>query len=305
MLRPVTRRTLGPLLTLLIVLTIALPARAADILPGGIERHRDLIYAKVKIRQNEPGELKLDLYRPQRFEGKLPVIVWVHGGAWWAGSKRACPAALMVPRGYAAISISYRLSQHAPFPAQIHDCKSAIRWVRANAEKYNLDPNRIGVWGASAGGHLVSLLGTGGGVKKLEGNGAHNDQSSRVQCVVNWFGPTDLIKLNGPDGADIGGRNPIEQLLGGPVDEKQDLAVLANPITHVTKDDPPFLIMHGTKDKLVPLDQSKLLETALKKAKVDVELYVVEGAGHGFWGQKIVERLAAFFDQHLKEKSKE
>ena len=136
----------------------------------------------------------------------------------------------LVAKGYAVASINYRLSQHAVFPAQIEDCKAAIRWLRANAAKYHLDPDHIGVWGASAGGHLVALLGTTGGVKELEGNGGNLDQSSRVQCVVDWFGPTDLTTMGGehdkPD-------SPVARLIGGPVQENKEKARKASPLTYV------------------------------------------------------------------------
>ena len=173
-------------------------------------------------------------------------------------------------------SINYRFSQHALFPAQIEDCKAAIRWLRANAKKYNLDAGHIGVWGASAGGHLVALLGTTGGVKELEGKGGNLDQSSRVQCVVDWFGPTDFTKMGGwqdkPD-------SPMARLVGGPVKDKPELAVKANPITYVGKDSAPFLIMHGEEDKLVPMNQSELMDEALRKAGVESTLVRIPKAG--------------------------
>ena len=150
---------------------------------------KDLVYAKVDGR-----ELKLDVYWDETAEGTMPLIVCVHGGGWTEGSKDWCPALRMVKSGYVAASINYRLSQHAPFPAQIHDCKAAIRWLRAHAKDYHIDPKRIGVWGGSAGGHLVALLGTTGGNKELEGSvGGNMEQSSRVQAVCDFFGPTDLF----------------------------------------------------------------------------------------------------------------
>ena len=155
------------------------------------------------------------------------------------GSKENCQAVPLIAKGYAVASINYRLSQHAIFPAQIEDCKAAIRWLRANAKKYNLDPDHIGVWGASAGGHLVALLGTTGNVKELEGHGGNLDQPSRVQCVVDWFGPTDFAKMGGrqdkPD-------SPMARLVGGPVRDRKELAAKANPIAYVGKDSAPFLI---------------------------------------------------------------
>ena len=189
--------------------------------------------------------------------------------AWSAGSKEGGPAVRLVAKGYAVASINYRLSQDAIFPAQIEDCKAAIRWLRANAKKYNLDAGHVGVWGESAGGHLVALLGTTGGVKELEGNNGNLDQSSRVQCVVDWFGPTDLSKMGGSqDNPD----SPLAKLVGGPLRDRPELVKKANPIAFVGKDSAPFLIMHGEVDKLVPMSQSELLDAALRKAGIESTL---------------------------------
>ena len=237
---------------------------------------------------------------PPRRTAPCPSSCGFTGAAGTAGSKEGCPAVPLVAKGYAAASINYRFSQHALFPAQIEDCKAAIRWLRANAKKYNLDAGHIGVWGASAGGHLVALLGTTGGVKELEGTGGNLDQSSRVQCVVDWFGPTDFAKMGGwqdkPD-------SPMAQLVGGPVRDRQELAAKANPITYVGKDSAPFLIMHGEEDKLVPMNQSELLDEALRKAGVESTLVRVPKNGHGGPGFTTPEnrkKIEEFFDKHLK-----
>ena len=260
---------------------------------------RDVEYGRAGDRP-----LVLDIIRPkQPAKGPLPVICFIHGGGWAGGNKRggALPLTPFAASGdYFCVSVGYRLSGEAPWPAQIHDCKAAVRWLRAGAKKYNLDPERIGVWGASAGGHLVSMLGTSGGVKELEGDCGSAGQSSRVACVLNFFGPTDLTPM---------AKNPdtqkwvvmlIDKLLGGPVDQKKDLARQASPVTYVSKDDPPFLTMHGSKDKVVPPAQAVLLHEALKKAGADSTLVVVEGAGHGFGGPQVAERITAFFDKHLR-----
>jgi acetyl esterase/lipase len=201
-------------------------------------------------------------------------------------------------KGFAVAGINYRLSKHAPFPAQLHDCKAAVRFLRSNAKKYDLDPDRFGAWGASAGGHLVALLGTTGDVKELEGDVGTKDGSSRVQCVCNWFGPTDLIRLSPPPAKN----NPVTRLLGGTTGEKKDLAVKGNPITHCTKDDAPCLILHGDKDTLVPVSQSELFHDALKKVGDESTLIVVAGAGHSgaVAGNGNSEKIAAFFEKHLK-----
>ncbi len=247
---------------------------------------------------------KLDLYLPAEADpsGKRPLIVWVHGGAWLGGNKNPCPALRFVEKGYAVASVNYRLSQHALVPAQIEDCKAAVRWLRANAGQYRYDPNRIGVWGASAGGHLVALLGTTGDVKEFD-VGPNAGVSSRVQAVCDFFGPTDFTKMSSfpstmkHDAPD----SPEAKLVGGPVQENKDKVRRANPITYVTKDDPPFLIVHGDKDPLVPHNQSEILLDALQKVGVEAALYTVSGGGHGGFKDPQVDILVAeFFQRHLR-----
>jgi acetyl esterase/lipase len=243
---------------------------------------------------------KLDLYLPAKADQPLPLIVWIHGGAWQGGNKEFCPARPLLARGYTVASINYRLSQHAVFPAQIQDCKAAIRWLRGNAAKYGLDPKHIGVWGASAGGHLVALLGTTPGLQEWDTTGEFLDQSSQVQAVVDWFGPTDLIRIDSP-----GARSPVARLLGGPVKDNKEKAARASPVTHVTKNAAPFLIMHGDKDQVVPYNQSELLTEALKKAGVEVALVPMKNLGHGglaFHGPASMKQIENFFDRHLKKK---
>jgi acetyl esterase/lipase len=264
-------------------------------LPPGVRVERNLEYVAGGHERN-----KLDLYLAVNDERPRPVIVWIHGGAWLAGNKDGCPATGFVPQGYAVASINYRLSQHAVFPAQIEDCKAAIRWLRAHAKEYHLDPDHIGVWGASAGGHLVALLGTSGDVKELEGKGGNLDQSSRVQCVVDFFGPTDFLQMRG---SHDNPKAPEAQLIGGPIQDNKEKAARANPITYVSRDDPPFLIMHGEADPTVPIGQSELLDKALQKAGVECTFIRIPGAGHGgpqFQLPENRKRIADFFDKHLK-----
>jgi len=258
--------------------------RDLEYVPGGHERQ------------------KLDLYFPSGGEIRFhPLIIWVHGGAWLAGSKDRCPARRFVEQGYVVASINYRLSQHATFPAQIQDCKAAVRWLRANAGKYGIDPKRFGVWGASAGGHLVALLGTAGDVNDFD-VGENLDVSSRVQAVCDFFGPTDFVRMSDypstmdHDAAD----SPESKLVGGAVQENKEKVQRANPITYVTKDDPPFLIVHGDKDPLVPHNQSELLLAALKQATVEVKLYTVRDGGHGgFQDPNVPALVTEFFARHL------
>jgi acetyl esterase/lipase len=273
----------------------ARPARSG--LPPGARVLRDLEYVPSGHERQ-----RLDLYLPAG-AGRWPVIIWVHGGAFRAGSKDQCPAVPYVGEGFAVASVNYRLSQHAIFPAQIEDCKAAVRWLRAHAAQYNLDPDRFGAWGASAGGHLVAMLGVTSGVKEFD-RGSNLEYSSRVQAVCDWFGPTDFTQMNkfkgdmdhdAPD-------SPESQLIGGPVQQNKDKAARANPITYVTNDDPPFLIMHGSQDPLVPLNQSELLRNALQKVGVPVTFHAVQGAGHGFSGPEIDKLVRDFFARHLLDR---
>jgi acetyl esterase/lipase len=284
--------------SLVVVLSGVVPGfgqqRPGPGVPPGTQVFRDLEYVKGGHERQ-----KLDLYLPEKAEGKLPVIVWIHGGGWHQGSKDRCPAVGFVTKGYAVASVGYRLSQHAKFPAQIEDCKAAIRWLRAHAAKYPLDPDRIGAWGASAGGHLVALLGTTGNDKTMEGKEGNLEQSSKVQAVVDWFGPTDFLKVRGG-----GAESPVSQLLGGPISENKEKAALASPVTHVQKGDPPFLIMHGDMDPTVSVAQSEELAEALQKAGVDVTLKILKGAKHGgaeFSSAESRKLIADFFDKHLKK----
>jgi acetyl esterase/lipase len=241
-------------------------------LPPGVKAERDLEYVKGGHERN-----RLDLYLPEKAEGPLPLVVWIHGGGWTQGNKAPCPLVWLVPKGYAVASINYRFLSHGSPPAQIEDSKAAIRWLRAHAKKYGIDPDRVGVAGASAGGYLAALLGTAGDAKELEGKGGNEEQSSKVQAVIDIFGPTRI--RNG--------------------DAKRD-----NVLEYVTKDDPPFLILHGDADKTVPLAASERLTEALKKAGVEVTLVVMKGAGHGgpqFSDEAARKLYLEFLDKHLRK----
>jgi acetyl esterase/lipase len=251
-------------------------------LPDGVEAHLDIPYADT----DHPRQ-RLDLYLPEaRASDKLlPVIAFIHGGAWRAGNKEGGRGqVLRFARSgeYAGVSIGYRLSSDAVWPAQIHDCKAAIRWLRAHAAEYNLDPDRIGVMGSSAGGHLVAMLGVSNGVEDLAGDvGPDTEQPSGVTCVVDLFGPTDLLTMNDyPSRIDHDSPNSPESLLiGGAIQRHPDTARAASPLSYVTRDDAPILIIHGTDDPLVPFNQSEQFLAALKQAGVESYLIPVEG-GH-------------------------
>jgi acetyl esterase/lipase len=269
-------------------------------IPDSVRVELDVPYAAT-----ENPRQRLDLYLPKRAANQkpLPLVAFIHGGAFRAGDKRTgwpMIARLVTSGEYAGASIGYRLSGEVTWPAQIHDCKAAIRWLRANAKKYNIDPDRIGVIGTSAGGHLVAMLGTSGNVAELEGTlGEHRETSSRAACVVDEFGPTDFLALYG--GHNMSPDNPEAQLIGGPLGGKPDAARSASPIIFVSADDPPILVIHGTMDPAVAFNQSERFAAALKKAGVDVTFVRVEGAGHGnFRNPEVPRRVQLFFDKHLR-----
>ena len=245
---------------------------------------------------------RLDLYRPKG--SHLPLIINVHGGGFMMGDKADMVPLEYLAQGYAVASINYRLSGDALFPAQIEDCKAAVRWLRAHANTYGLDPDRFAAWGASAGGHLVAMLGTTAGMRDFD-TGELLDVSSRVQAVVDYFGPTDFLQMDTHrlasgmvhDPAD----SPESMLVGGAIQENRAKVARANPIAYVTRDAPPFLIVHGDSDPLVPHHQSELLAAALTQAGVSVTFYTVKGGGHGgFSDPRVAELTVEFLATHLK-----
>jgi acetyl esterase/lipase len=259
--------------------------------------HRDLAYVP-----NGHERQTLDLYIPTS-SAPLPLIIWVHGGAFRMGSKDDHVPLDFLAEGYAVASLNYRLSQHALFPAQIVDVKAAVRWLRAHAEEYGLDPNRFAAWGESAGGHLVAMLGTAGHVMEYE-VGEHLEVSSRVQAVVDYFGPTDFLQMDAhrlPHGMihDVAD-SPESELVGGPIQEHPERVARAHPIAYVDGDAPPFLIVHGDQDPLVPYHQSQLIYAALKEAGTTVIFYTVAGAGHGgFTDPKVKALTKEFLSRHF------
>jgi len=246
--------------------------------------------------------LKLDLYLPAKGESQL--VVWIHGGGWRGGSKERCPVTWLTGHGYSVASISYRLTDKAIFPAQIHDCKAAVRWLRANADKYGYSTERIAVAGSSAGGHLAALLGTSGGVEDLEGSvGGNLNKSSRVDAVVDFYGATDFVlrSKTQPHRANKEG-SVVYRLLGGGADRKVELAKAASAAFHVTPDDPPFLVFHGDNDKTVLLDQSQRIVEVYTQAGLPITLHVLEGSGHGgdeFYRGERRQLIVEFLKQNL------
>lgn len=266
-------------------------------LPAKVEVLPNIEYAKPK-----GISLKLDLYRPKAASAPSPVIVFVHGGGWKNGNKdRGRRGAWMVPHGFAIVSINYRLTDQGQWPDQINDCYAAVRWVRDNAKRFHLDGERVGCWGTSAGGHLVALMGT----RTFPGK---EITSSRVQAVMDWYGPSELLTMppnnvgNGRTEADIAKSNGAK-LLGATVRDVPRLAKDASALDHVSRGDAPFLIMHGTADKGVPLVQSQKLHAKLKTHGVESTLLELEGAGHGgpqFISPEAKKITLEFFNKHLK-----
>jgi acetyl esterase/lipase len=277
-------------------LTTAQPTAVAD---DEIRVLRNVVFARVGEH-----ELQLDLHHPA-VATRPPLIVWVHGGAWRSGSKADMPLKGIVGRGYAVASVDYRLSPVATFPAQIHDIKSAIRYLRANAERLEIDANRIAIAGSSAGGHLAALVGVTSGHAELEGTvGDCLDQSSDVQAILDYYGPTNLttiLQQSTPHG--LGVRVPALQLfLGGQPDDKPELAKLTSPVFHVDAADPPLLLLHGDQDPQVPINQAHELHGRYRELNLPVQFDIVHGAGHGgpqFHDAQRITLVAKFLDQHL------
>ncbi|MBV5316097.1 MAG: alpha/beta hydrolase [Prolixibacteraceae bacterium] len=271
------------------------------------EVFENVAYAKVSPTQ------VMDIYLPEG-EGPFPLVVLIHGGAFKMGDKRmeTRNAEALVAKGYAAASVNYRLSGEAKFPAQIEDCKAAVRFLRANAKKYRLNPEKIGSWGASAGGNLSALLGTSSGVAELEGASLGNaGVSSKVIASVDWFGPINFCTMDaeaaalGFTGRTNGESSPESLLIGKAVQSAPELVAKANPTTYISADDAAFFIQVGSMDRNIPYSQSRNFYEALKPvigaSKVSFEL--LEGAGHGgpqFSDSSNLAKVIAFFDKHLK-----
>ena len=267
-------------------------------------RTPDEITFEAGIEYAKPGgeSLQLDLARPKTPAGKTPAILCIHGGGFRAGKREGWDARckVLAERGYVAATITYRLAPKSQFPAAVEDCKAAVRWLRANADKYSIDPDRIGVIGDSAGGHLAQFLGVTGGVAQFEGDGGNPSLSSRVSCVVNYYGPSDLTKSYGKsvDAAEV-----LPLWLGGDDTKEHRRHILASPLYWVTPAAAPTLLLQGTEDKYVNHEQAVWMRDRLKAAEVEVEFLSLEGAGHGFKGadaERAWKAALEFFDRHLK-----
>jgi acetyl esterase/lipase len=261
-----------------------------------VKTANDLVYTKAGDQ-----ELKLDLAAPAEGDGPFPGVLVIHGGAWRAGDKAGNRPILaeFAKHGYVAISPQYRFCPKEIFPAQVHDVKAAVRWLRSSAREYKVDTDHIGATGFSAGGHLAMMLGVTGPDDGLEGNVSADAPSSRVQAVVNYFGPADLAAGDFPDAS----KPLIRDFIGGTPAEQPEAARKASPITFASKDDPPILTLQGTKDPLVPHSQAYRLADALTNAGAPGRVELLVGAGHGWGGgemKRTAEETFAFFDRYLK-----
>jgi acetyl esterase/lipase len=271
--------------------TVALGAE-----PPKTTTEQDIVYKKAGST-----ELKLDLVRPADGDGPFPAVVVIHGGAWRQGNKADVRPILpqFAQRGFVAISPQYRFSPKDAFPAQVHDLKAAVRWLKGNAKKYKVDPERMGAIGFSAGGHLALMLGLTGPGDGLEGEVSAGAPDSRIKAVVNYFGPTDLAANDMPDIC----KPWVKDFLGGTPQEKPETAAKASPLTFVSKDDAPVLTFQGTKDPLVPFNQAIKLAEAMSSAGVPGRVELLLGAQHGWAGAEMERTISdtfRFFDHHLK-----
>jgi len=271
-------------------------AQAAPKVPDSVVFEAGIEYA------NPDGQhLQLNMARPKSGDGPFPAIVCIHGGGFRAGKRESYDGLVvrLAERGYVAVTVTYRLAPKYPFPAAVHDTKAAVRWVRANAAKYKVDPARIGATGGSAGGHLAQFLGVTAGVKEFEGDGGNAGESSAVACVVNVYGPSDFTKSYGKsvDAAEV-----LPLFLGGNLEAQRFRHLLASPLYWVNPRSAPTLCIHGTEDKYVAHEQAVWLVDRMNASGASAELLTLQGAGHGFKGkdaEAAETALMAFFDKNL------
>jgi acetyl esterase/lipase len=273
------------------------------VLPSAVRAQEEIVLERgIEYSNPDNQHLQLDMARPAKGTGPFPAVVCIHGGGFRAGSRDGYLGLIrqLAAKGYVAVTVSYRLAPKYQFPAAVHDVKAAVRFLRANAAKYGIDPNRIGATGGSAGGHLALYLGVTGGVASLEGDGGNAGVSSAVQSVVNVYGPSDFTRSYGKsvDAAEV-----LPLFLGGNVEKERKKHLIASPLYWVTPSAPPTLCIHGTVDPYVAYEQSVWIVDKLLAAGCEAELTTISGGGHGFSGEnaKLADNaLFAWFDKHLK-----
>ncbi len=289
--------------SLLAALLLAAPLMAQA--PKGPVVPDDVTFeAGIEYANPDDQHLQLDMARPKIGDGPFPAVVCIHGGGFRAGTRQSYDGLCikLAQHGYVAVTVTYRLAPKFQFPAAVHDTKAAVRWVRANAAKYKIDPERIGTTGGSAGGHLAQFLGVTSDVKEFEGTGGNPDVSSKVACVVNVYGPSDFTKSYGKS---VDAHEVLPLWLGGNLETARPQHIRSSPLSWVTPNAAPTLCIHGTEDKYVAHEQAVWIVDKMKAANVSAELLTLEGAGHGFKGKDAEtadKALIAYFDTRLKKK---
>ncbi len=283
------------------VIAVFSPAYAQETVPAGVVFEKNIEYSNP-----DDQHLQLNVARPKDGVGPFPAVICIHGGGFRAGTRESYNGLCLqlAERGYVAVTVSYRLSPKFQFPAAVHDVKAAVRWMRANAEKYQMDPDRIGTTGGSAGGHLAQFLGVTSGVKRFEGDGGNAEYSSHVKCVVNFYGPSDFTKSYD---ASVDAKDVLPLFLGGNLEQERHRHIESSPLYWVTPEAAPTLFVHGTKDAYVAHEQAEWIVERMKAADVEATLMTIEDGDHGFRTsspevkEKIEKARFEFFEKHLKK----
>ncbi len=287
-------------LQLATLLCLAIVAHAEELsVPATVVFEKNVEYTNP-----DDQHLAMNIARPKTGTGPFPAVLCIHGGGFRAGNREGYNALCLklAEHGFVAATTSYRLAPKYQFPAAVHDVKAAVRWLRGNAPTYKIDPNRIGVTGSSAGGHLAQFLGVTAGVPEFEGTGGNAQQSSAVTCVVNVYGPSDFTKSYGKS---VDAHEVLPLWFGGNLDQERHKHIIGSPLPWVTPNAAPTLLIHGTEDKYVAYEQALWMRDRLEASGVDVELITMDGAGHGFKGadaEKAEAALLSYFSARLKMK---
>ena len=283
------------------VISVFSPAYAQETVPAGVVFEKNIEYSNP-----DDQHLQLNVARPKDGVGPFPAVICIHGGGFRAGTRESYNGLCLqlAERGYVAVTVSYRLAPKYQFPAAVHDVKAAVRWMRANAERYQMDPDRIGTTGGSAGGHLAQFLGVTSGVQQFEGDGGNAEYSSHVKCVVNFYGPSDFTKSYD---ASVDAKDVLPLFLGGNLEQERHRHIESSPLYWVTPEAAPTLFVHGTKDAYVAHEQAEWIVERMKAADVEATLMTIEDGDHGFRTsspevkEKIEKARFEFFEKHLKK----